>query len=333
MATDNIGLYQVDGTTRTILAWPDDNKAWIKPIGYDGQKIMKEMIALWNSRGGGGILEGGLSPNVPDSDYKAFADSQSGAEFQWFSAGWHPKIAMLNLSYTDKAPPFMGNYHNPSSEFTDRDVKDTAIALYDVQEKTAAKLVLPYISNGPQGHVSDSSDKDSRGNPGLGYRVTSNYVTDPFYKNSRRIALEAGGFGIDTPANIFATDFYFGPVHSEMFRRLIASEIRWANQHHLTTVVFMTIFDSQHGMHGNGPDWNFMKGVQSEVKYLEKTNALPTYWVVGQYSNGPANTNQPETEGTPESITQVAGWVAGRAHTSTPPHPELTCSLRPSHAR
>ncbi|MBB2200731.1 hypothetical protein [Gluconacetobacter tumulisoli] len=334
LATGNIGLYQVDGTTRRLLDWPDGNRAWIRPPGYDGQAVMKAMIALWQGRAGGGMFEGGnspaLTPNVPPSHYHVSDDSQSGAQFRWFADGWHPQVAMLNLSYADTAPPFGGSYHNPSSEFTDRDVADTATALRDARMTTGAALVLPYISNGSRGHLSDSSDTDRHGNPGLGTRVQSDYATDPYYANSRRIALLAGGFGIDTPANIFSTDAYYGPGHSEMFRRLIASEIRWANRHHLTTAVFMTIFDTQHGMRGNGPDFRFLRGVQTEVRYLENADARPTYWIVGQYSNGPATTNMPETDTTPESITQVANWVARNAHTTPPPVPAATCSPPPA---
>ncbi|GAD10389.1 hypothetical protein GFGA_1c0669 [Gluconobacter frateurii NBRC 103465] len=330
LESGNIGLYQVDGTTRTILNWPNNNPAWIKPSGYNGEKVMKAMIALWKNRAGGGIFEGGasptLTPHLPASHYKTFADSQSGAEFNWFSAGWHPQLVMLNLSYTDKALPFPGSYHNPSSEFTNQDVQDTTVALKDMYQTTGAKLVLPYISNGSRAHVSDSSETDRNGNPGLGDHTQSDYATDPYYENSRHIAIEAGGFGIDTPANIFSTNAYYGPHHSEMFRALIASELRWANKHHLTTVVFMTIFDTKNGRHGNGPDFHFMDGVQTEVNYLKKVHALPTYWVVGQYSNGPANTNMPQTETQAESITQVAAWVANHAPNSPPPHPELTCS-------
>ncbi|WP_145993785.1 hypothetical protein [Gluconobacter japonicus] len=330
LKTGNIGLYQVDGTTRTILNWPNNNPAWIKPSNYDGKNVMKAMISLWNNRAGGGIFEGGVSPaltpHLQASHYRTFADSQSGAEFKWFSAGWHPQLVMLNLSYTDEATPFPGSYHNPSSEFTDQDVQDTTIALKDAYQRTGAKLVLPYISNGSRGHVSDTSETDRHGNPGLGEHIQSNYETDPYYKNSRKIAIAAGGFGIDTPANIFSTDAYYGPRHSEMFRKLIASEIQWANKNHLTTVVFMTIFDTQHGKHGGGPDFHFMDGVQKEVNYLIKAHALPTYWIVGQYSNGPENTNMPQTDTQAESITQVATWVANHAPNSSPPYPELTCS-------
>lgn len=330
LATENIGLYLVDGATRRLLDWPDDNSAWVKPAGYDGPTLMKAMIAAWGRRAGGGIFEGGesraLTPSVPVSDYKSFPDSEAGAMLRWFAAGWHPHIVMLNLGYNDHAPLFGGSYRNPSSEFTERDVRDTFIALRDVRNITKAELVLPYISNAPQGHVSDSSDVDIHGNPGLGSRIQSDYATDPFYDNSRRIALEAGGFGIDTPANIFSTDHYYDHVHSEMFRRLVASEIRWANAHHLTTAVFMTIFDVQHGKAGNGPDARFMEGVQREVRYLKDAGALPTYWIVGQYSNGPANTNKPATDTTPESISLVADWVASNAQTSPPSRPELTCS-------
>ncbi|GBQ33860.1 hypothetical protein HLH34_15215 [Gluconacetobacter azotocaptans] len=332
LATGNIGLYQVDGATRQVLDWPDANPAWTRPPGYDGQAVMTAMIALWQGRAGGGLFEGGqspaLTPDVPPSHYHVFDDSQSGRQFRWFAAGWHPHVTMLNLSYTDTAPPWGGSFHNPSSEFTDRDVADTAIALRDARMTTGAALVLPYISNGAHGHVSDSSDTDGQGNPGLGVRVPSDYATDPYYANSRRIALMAGGFGIDTPANIFSTESYYGTPHSAMFRRLIAGEIRWANRHHLTTAVFMTIFDTQHGMRGNGPDFQFMRGVQTEVRYLEHAGARPTYWIVGQYSNGPATTNMPETDTTPESIAQVATWVARHARTTPPPHPALTCTRR-----
>ena len=329
LSTRNIGLYQVDGTTKTILSWPD-NPQWIKPSGYDGEATMKAMIALWNDRAGGGIFEGGLSPvltpHIPLHDYIPFPDSQTGAQFRWFAAGWHPSIAMLNLAFKKKASPFPGSYHNPSSEFTDQDVAETATAIKDVKEKTGVKIVLPYISNGSRGHVSDSSDVDKHGNPGLGNRIQSDYATDPYYANSRQIALEAGGFGIDTPANIFATNAYYGSNRIEMFQRLIASEIKWANKNHLVTVVFLSIFDVKNKKGGNGPDGNFMEGVKKEIFYLKNANALPTYWVVGQYSNGPANTNMPQTDTAPQSITKVATWVATYAPTTSSPRPDLTCT-------
>jgi len=329
LATGKIGLYLVDGATRRLLDWPVSNVAWRKPERYDGAKTMASIIALWGARADGGIFEGGLfraiTPNVPPEDYHSFADSESNAEFKWFAAGWHPHIAMLNLSFNDHARLFGGSYHNPSSEFTDRDVSDTAVALSDTRRTTGAGIVLPYISNAPQGHVSATSDTDAHGNPGLGSRVQSNFATDPFYARSRHIACLAGGFGLDTPANIFSTDRYFGTNHSEMFRRLIASELRWANKNHLVTVVFMTIFDVRQGHGGNSPDIDFMRGVRMEVDYLKQSHALPTYWAVGQYSNGPADTNKPDTDTTPNSISSVADWVARHAPTSVSRPPDLTC--------
>ena len=242
-----------------------------------------------------GMIEVGTNPaQMPDvaQDYGRYVDKKHAWTWpperggNWpadvAAAGWSPDVALLN--------PF----DMQGDDLDDPYYKMNLLALQDIRKASPGlRHVIPFTS--PNAHVLKAENHE------LDW-------SDTAWRETVALATAAGGLALDTPGNYFTTG------REEAYRKLVAQEIRWANQKGFVSVVLISPYALGHG-NSNGPDTKFLQAAQQETAYLHAAGADPTIYVAANYAEAPAAVT-PATETTPNSISQVALWLVQNAATS-----------------
>jgi hypothetical protein len=199
------------------------------------------------------------------------------------AAGWSPDVALLNTFD-------MG----ATGDLSDPYYKMNLLALQDVRNASPGiRNVLPYIT--PNAHPLKAENHE------LDW-------SDTAWRESVALATAAGGLALDTPANYFTTG------REEAYRKLVAQEIKWANQKGFVSVVLISPYALGAGG-SNGADTKYLAAAQQEVAYLHGAGADPTIYVAANYAEAPAAVT-PASETTPNSVSNVALWLLKNAATS-----------------
>lgn len=206
----------------------------------------------------------------------------------WYAQiGFRPTIMMMNIN-------MHGSAANNLSQF------QTATA--DIQKGyPSVRYVWPYINDYAGQH--------------------SDWIHDTYWTSARQIIQYAGGVGIDVPVGIGYQDPHWMPS--------VINEIKWANAHGLRSIVLLTPFNTNSATSQAGGQFSFDADFKAHTQWfvakLRAANALPSAWVVSNYSNWGKNSDGSlrtsnmvgtDTDTVGQSVAAVARWVAEHAPTS-----------------
>ena len=205
--------------------------------------------------------------------------------------GWKPSIMMMNINYTGTtqflAPGDVTQFQTASADI--------------LKTYQSVKYVYPYIDGGSSSDWSASTT---------------------YWPLAKSMIQAAGGVGIDVPVGL-----PFAAGTNPIFLASIVNEIQWANSAGVVTVLLLTPYASSppSGVLGQfAPDNQFLVNTKRLIEYLKNNYALPSAYVVSNYSgvatvNGAqvtANEVGSDTDGKDPSVAFVARWVAENAPTS-----------------
>ncbi|MBE7212904.1 MAG: hypothetical protein INR65_17970 [Gluconacetobacter diazotrophicus] len=198
--------------------------------------------------------------------------------------GWRPEAMMLNINYTGGKEHFL----------RDGDVAQFRQAAAELKQRyPSVRCVWPYING---------QDPNWNGN-------------NPYWALAKTMIREAGGVGIDIPVGLPLASFA-----SPNYLLATANEIRWANANGVQTVLLLTPWAAKAppGIMGQfAHDDQFLRNTQRIVGYLEKAGAVPSVYVVSNYSGTlgtgarmiTANRIGSDTDAATPSVAFVARWV------------------------
>ena len=139
------------------------------------------------------------------------------------------------------------------------------------------------------------------------------FATTNYYENDRRLAVYGGGIALDTPADFFLHN------PNPLYQTKIVEIIRWGNQQGLRVSLVVSPWtwtpDRAGHVAADGFDTAFVEHIRAMVTILRRADALPTQWIVENYSvNG-----QPNEPGIgPESLNAAALYLASHDVTTPP---------------
>ena len=211
------------------------------------------------------------------------------------SIGFAPKIMMMNVNANGDAGDSMTT-------------AETALAAQAFVSVRAAypsvRYVFPY--NGPSSI----------------YATQGNWSTNSYWANARSMILAAGGFGLDTPVGLLQ-----GSLAQPARMQAMIDQLKWANSNGLVSIFLVTPYSAT-APAGVTPqfavDPNFFTNAKLVIEALRNADALPSAWVVGNYSgwqtiNGQvvtANRGGADTDAATPSSAFVTRWFAENAPTS-----------------
>ncbi len=244
-----------------------------------------------------GILEGNLdhstTPSVPAQhwNYTRPDDWQ-----QWAARlGWKPSIFLLNMNAHGTAA---------TSLYTAEDVQDVLSGSKDIRKSAPyVKFVLPYLS------------------PNAG--VYGSWAKDAYWSTARQLAITQGGFVVDVPVGYYLRN-------TLAYQKVVKDQITWAVRHKLIVGVLLSPCSTNprdwaiaHSC-SFSPDPYFMASTKRIVTELEAAHAVPTMWLIDNYSEQsgspyPGTDNKNSASYNPNTILAVGLWIAENAKTS--PYP------------
>ncbi len=121
------------------------------------------------------------------------------------------------------------------------------------------------------------------------------FATSPGYVSIRQAALYGGALCIDAPPVFFAQ-------RGQAYQTFTEQELAWATQQGLRTTVILSPY---------GDDATFLADTKTFVSRLAADHAVPTEWVVENYTLGDADGIGSDTD--VSSMAGVALWVAQNA--------------------
>lgn len=204
--------------------------------------------------------------------------------------GFSPTIMMMNINYSGKkqflVPLNLEQFHS---------------AVLDIKTHYPnVKCVYPYIN----GQDPDWSDANT------------------YWSLAKAMIRDAGGVGIDIPVGLPLL-----PTASPNYLLATANEIKWAQAAGLVTVLLLTPFSTSapHGVLGQfANDNQFLFNTKKIIEYLKSAKAVPSLYVVSNYSPWhiikghlvTANRIGSDTDSNTPSIAYVARWIAENTPTS-----------------
>ncbi|MBF0889795.1 hypothetical protein HKD19_14830, partial [Gluconobacter sp. LMG 1745] len=320
--------------TRSVAYWLNSGAATMLSLGWkDGagdiasttpEADVQAFIAQ-SAAAGPEAIEIGMSPyitpNVPTTDYTPTPEGQlisdaifykpnsdtvtlpggKQAKTLW-ALGYRPQIAFMDIGFnaTIEAATATDNH---STTYTA--LAETAVA--DVQKSLPSiKQVVPFMMVGynPGRHASS-------------YDPLVEFAQDPYYANDRAFYKSVGALSIDDPPSMLMGDINGGqnvgafraPYLPDAYLRFSAGQVIWAKQNNITVYWFSSPFQQNGSSPQYGYDTIMRQNTMALAHYLAAhsiggMDALPNYWMVGQYSNS-AVTNSVGNEADPESISRV----------------------------
>lgn len=285
VGTGRVSLYLSAFAVNNLMAYGD---ALGGPIGIAGSQKITANFSPYAP----GISEEWYdkygTPSLPASAHNdgGVGDTVNGP--LWYAQiGFRPTIMLMNINTNGSDADNLAQFQTASS-----DIK---------RGYTSVKYVWPYINDYAGQH--------------------SNWTSDAYWAGRKKIIQYAGGVGIDVPAGIGYQDPHWMPS--------IINEIRWANANNLHTVVLLTPFNTDPATSQAGGQFSFDADFEAHTKWfvgkLRAANALPSAWIVSNYSNWGKNSDGSlrtanmvgaDTDTAGQSVAAVARWVAENAPTS-----------------
>lgn len=204
----------------------------------------------------------------------------------------YPKIVTMNINTS--------RVRQGEPSLSEADSADWRVAVSDIHRQyPSVSYVYPFIR-------SDADTDWSR--------------PDDSMKAVEALIKSAGGVGIDIPAG-----FLLG---SKLRISSVISEIKWANANGIVTLLYVTPFAAKPPpgvIAQQAQDSDFLTNTQIIVNILKNSDALPSGWVIGNYSPvrtiaGRLVTGNPVGEDSDvvnSSITAVGLWLARSAPISS----------------
>lgn len=282
--------------------------------GPSGLAGMQAIFAVSGNVGmGGAWYSKNMTPSIP-SKYDTFhmRDGKGNIVDEVAllkSVNFQPSIMLLNLT-TDAS---IGN-KDGTQAFTTQDVTNASLAEADIKKEfPSVKYVWGYF----QANVTHPD-----------------FAKDPYWANARTIALNTGGLAIDMPSGLQVLNTYKYIIPA-------VSTIKWANANGVKVMILLTPYSLDRDPY-NGkvyPQWRmdrkFLENTKLLVSWLAGSDALPSAWIVGNYTPiqywdpnthtlstnkdrkhtemVTANTFGSDTDDVQPSVAYVTRWVAENA--------------------
>ncbi|WP_278368653.1 hypothetical protein [Acetobacter orientalis] len=213
------------------------------------------------------------------------------------SIGWSPSIMLMNINTTASGT---------EASISAQNLSDYNTAVSDIKAGyPSVKYVYPFYRS--------DSNVSNWNNP------------SDALKSAQSMILSSGGVALDYPVGWFLAD-------PPRLKNAVA-EIQWANSHGIVTIFYLTPYSSSIATDANGNailqqfsyDPDFVKNIRKVISLLAAQNALPSAWVVGNYSlintgsDGSIITSNQigtDTDIASASIASAATWVSEYAPTS-----------------
>lgn len=285
VGTGRVSLYLSAFAVNNLIAYGD---ALGGPIGVSAsQKIIANFASY-----APGISEEWYdkygTPSLPASAHNDGGVGNTVNGPLWYSQiGFRPTIMMMNINTNGSDADNLAQFKTASA-----DIK---------RGYGSVKYVWPYINDYAGQH--------------------SNWTSDGYWAGRKQIIQYAGGVGIDVPVGIGYQDPHWMPS--------IINEIQWANANGIRTVVLLTPFNTDPASSQAGGQFSFDAAFEAHTKWfvakLRAANALPSAWIVSNYSNWGKNSDGTlrtsnmvgrDVDTIGQSVTAVARWVAENAPTS-----------------
>ncbi|MBF0888053.1 hypothetical protein [Gluconobacter cadivus] len=348
--TNPVGLIQQDNfaklaDTRAVSYWLNSGGAtllsegWADGTGTSDSTTSNADVNAYIAQAqatGVQVIEADLNPwftpSVPVADYGYATEGQltSNAIFYkpgsdtatipggkttqtLWARGLRPSIVFLNINFNSdfQAPTATSNH-------SDAFVSAAQSAISDIPKYlTSVRQVVPFLFVGYNpGQHSSSFDP------------LVEFAQDPYYQNDRSFYKSAGAISIDSPPSMtmgrlnggrFVGD-RIAPYLPDAYLRFIAGEAIWAKQNGIAVYYFASPFQQDStGTPQYGYDTLFHENTVALARYLAAhaisgVNALPNYWMIGQYSNS-ALSNSIGRETDYESISSVMLEMSSAAFT------------------
>jgi Bacterial Ig-like domain/RTX calcium-binding nonapeptide repeat (4 copies) len=232
-------------------------------------------------------------------------------------AGTGPGIAEINLVPQSNAANWWADYFSPI--YADNNMDPDAFNVMADFFNPAAFTQFGYSD--PGGWLQDF---ETFMNDGRAYGVQTfapmfapnyapsitpwtNFATDPTYQSIREAALLGGGLCIDAPPGFF---FQSGP----QYQQFVEGMVEWANANHLRTTWLLTPFPAYTPDTAAEATANFLPQTQQMIAQLVAAGAVPSQWVVEDYSG--ENIDPVGSDTTANTVANVALWVAQNAPTT-----------------
>ncbi len=129
--------------------------------------------------------------------------------------------------------------------------------------------------------------------------LTQPFATSPWYQYVREAARYSGGLSFDLPPN-------YAFAREPAYLQNVVQQIQWATENGLRTSVIISPYDID-GVANNYDD-TFMQATQRLVAYLEAANALPSQFIVENYTSD--STGNFYSASDPNSLNSVAAYLA-----------------------
>lgn len=285
VGTGRVSLYLSAFAVNNLMAYGDALGA---PIGIAGSRKITANFSPYAP----GISEEWYdkygTPSLPESAHNdgGVGDTVNGPV--WYAQiGFQPTIMMMNINTNGSDADNLSQFQTATS-----DIK----AGY-----TSVKYVWPFINDYAGQHP--------------------DWTNDSYWSGRKQIIQYAGGVGIDVPVGIGYQDPHWMPS--------IINEIQWANANGIRTVVLLTPFNTDPATSQAGGQFSFDAAFEAHTKWfvakLRAANALPSAWIVSNYSNWGKNSDGTlrtsnmvgrDVDTIGQSVTAVARWVAENAPTS-----------------
>ncbi len=285
LGTGRVSLYLSAFAVNNLIAYGD---ALGGPIGVAGSRKITANFSPYAP----GISEEWYdkygTPSLPASAHNdgGVGDTVNGPV--WYAQiGFQPTIMMMNINTGGADADNLSQFQTATS-----DIK----AGY-----TSVKYVWPFINDYAGQHP--------------------DWTNDSYWAGRKQIIQYAGGVGIDVPVGIGYQDPHWMPS--------IINEIQWANANGIRTVVLLTPFNTDPASSQAGGQFSFDAAFEAHTKWfvakLRAANALPSAWIVSNYSNWGKNSDGTlrtsnmvgrDVDTIGQSVTAVARWVAENAPTS-----------------
>lgn len=138
------------------------------------------------------------------------------------------------------------------------------------------------------------------------------FATGDFWVNVRAMALYGGGITMDTAPGLFFNHQNTSQTGdsnvSTAYPDMIAQMIRWGNQQGLRTTVILPT-NAQTGT--DQFDDNYLNAAMTEIDYLRANDAIPSEFVVEQYSTTDNGSNAPWGDYVAGSLNRLARYLLG----------------------
>lgn len=188
----------------------------------------------------------------------------------------------------------------PSETMAGSDLAAMELAIADANAAGAKNVAIFFTPNGGGEDLDDP------------------FASAPYWANVRAAALRGGGIALDVPPS-------YAIARGQAYQAMVAQMIKWGVSQGIRVALvvspFATTQDAAGNSSGCGRDPAFLENTAVLLTILKRNAAWPTQWGVEAYGAPDTHCgteNDIATDLTPESLNEVALFLASAAETSPP---------------